>query len=155
MIRKIIYSRPDGGLSVVQPNRNTRGEPDGITDAEIEQRAFDKLPADAIDPHFVSEAEVPTDRSYRDSWEADGATKIKHNMPKARDIHRDKMRAVRLPKLAALDIDYQRADETGDTARKTEITSQKQALRDVTAVPEIEAATNIDGLKAAWPDVLV
>ena len=155
MIRKIIYSRPDGGLSVVQPIRNTRGEPEGITDAEIEQRAFDKLPADAIDPHFVSEAEVPTDRSYRDSWEADGATKIKHNMPKARDIHRDKMRAVRLPKLAALDIDYQRADETGDTARKTEITSQKQALRDVTAVPEIEAATNIDGLKAAWPDVLV
>jgi hypothetical protein len=155
MIRRIIYSRPDGGLSVMQPVRNTMGEAEDITDAEIEQRAFDRLPADAIDPHFVSEAEVPTDRSYRDSWEADGATKIKHNMPKARDIHRDKMRAVRLPKLAVLDIDYQRADETGDTALKTEITSQKQALRDVTAVPEIEAAADIDDLKAAWPDVLV
>jgi hypothetical protein len=155
MIRRIIYSRPDGGLSVMQPVRNTMGEAEDITDAEIEQRAFDRLPADAIDPHFVSEAEVPTDRSYRNAWEADGTTKIKHNMPMARDIHRDKMRVVRLPKLAALDIDYQRADETGDTALKTEITSQKQALRDVTAVPEIEAAADIDDLKAAWPDVLV
>lgn len=74
------------------------------------------------------------------------------DMTKARNIHRDRMRAARAPKLAALDVAFQRALETGgDTVS---IVAQKQALRDVTANPEIEAAQTPDDLKKVWPDLL-
>lgn len=74
------------------------------------------------------------------------------NMAKARDIHRAKMRDAREPLFAALDVAYQRAIETGtDTSA---IVAKKQALRDVTGDPAIEAAQTINELKNIWPDVL-
>jgi hypothetical protein len=74
------------------------------------------------------------------------------NMAKARDIHRQKMRNAREPLFAALDVAYQRATETG--ADTSEIIAKKQALRDVTGDPAIEAAQTTDELKAVWPEVL-
>ncbi|MCA6098878.1 hypothetical protein J6525_10725 [Bradyrhizobium sp. WSM 4400] len=76
-------------------------------------------------------------------------------MEKCRAILRDRMRFSRAPKLAVLDIEYQRADEVGDVARKQAIAAKKQKLRDVTKLPEIDAATTLEALKAVWPqDVL-
>ena len=73
---------------------------------------------------------------------------INVNMDKARDIHRDKVRQARNPKLAAKDVEFQRALETGaDTAA---IVAAKQALRDAPASAAIEAATTPDELKASW-----
>jgi hypothetical protein len=73
---------------------------------------------------------------------------INVNMTKARDIHREKVREARNPKLASKDVEFQRALETGaDTAT---IVSEKQALRDAPSAPAIEAATTPDELKAAW-----
>ena len=78
---------------------------------------------------------------------------INVNMTKARDIHREKVRAARNPKLAAKDVDYQRALETGaDTAT---IVSEKQALRDAPAAAAIDAATTPEELKAAWDSDLL
>ena len=74
------------------------------------------------------------------------------NMAKARDIHRAKMREARAPILAALDVQFQRALETN--ADTTSIVAKKQALRDVTVDPAIDAAQTTDELKAVWPDVL-
>ena len=73
---------------------------------------------------------------------------INVNMTKARDIHRAKVRQARNPKLAAKDVEFQRALETGaDTAA---IVAAKQALRDAPASAAIEAATTPDELKASW-----
>ena len=73
---------------------------------------------------------------------------INVNMIKARDIHREKVREARNPKLAAKDVEFQRALETGaDTAA---IVAAKQALRDAPASAAIEAATTPDELKASW-----
>ena len=73
---------------------------------------------------------------------------INVNMTKARDIHREKVRQARKPKLAAKDVEFQRALETGaDTAA---IVAAKQALRDAPASAAIEAATTPDELKASW-----
>jgi hypothetical protein len=47
-----------------------------------------------------------------------------------------------------------RAQEQGDQAKADEIAAKKQALRDVTADPAIDAATTPDELKAVRPDVL-
>ena len=69
-------------------------------------------------------------------------------MAKAKEIHKFNIRAVRGPKLAALDIDFQKALETGsDTAA---IVSKKQALRDAPADSAIEAAKTDTELKAQW-----
>jgi hypothetical protein len=99
-------------------------------------------------------SEAPTDRTYREAWCCNGSGKIECDMPKARDIHRDRMRKARAPLLAALDIEYQRADEAGDPARKRHVAKLKQSLRDVTANPAIEAADAPEKLKAVWPSIL-
>ena len=151
-MRKIIYTRPDGGLSVVHPVINTYPKREEITEEEAEQRSWDRLPKDAINPRFVGESEIPTDRAFRNAWEDNGGVKV--NMPKAREIHKIGLRELRAPKLAALDIEYQRADERGDSAAKVSISRKKQALRDVTTDQRISAAATIDELKAAIPDAL-
>ena len=74
------------------------------------------------------------------------------NMEKARDIHRAKMRDAREPLFAALDVAYQRATETG--ADTSAIVAEKQALRDVTNDPAIEAAQTTEELKTIWPEIL-
>jgi len=154
MIRKIIYTRPDGGLSVVHPVRNTIGEVDGITDAEIEQRAWDKLPADAINPQFVDPAVIPTDRTYRDAWQHDVGNTVTHHMGKARAQHREKIRALRKPKFEKFDADYMKALEDNDTATMATIKNKRQQLRDAPQHPAIDAATTIEELKAAIPPIL-
>lgn len=151
-MKKIIYTRSDGGISVVSPVINKFGEPDNFTEADAEKRALDKLPAGAINPRFVSADEVPADRTFRNAWEDVG--KIQVNMPKAREIHKDHLRQLRAPLLAALDIEYQRADEQNNTALKTQIAAEKQALRDATKHPAIAAAKTPDELKVAIPNAL-
>ena len=73
---------------------------------------------------------------------------ININMTKARDIHREKVREARNPKLAAKDVEFQRALETG--ADTSAIVADKQALRDAPASAAIEAATTPEELKSAW-----
>ena len=150
-MRKIIYTRPDGGLSVVGPVINTT-PPEQITEAQAEQRAWAKLPKDAINPRFVEESEVPTDRAFRNAWVDTGTVAV--DMPKAREIHKDNLRRQRAPLLVSLDVDYQRADERGDTAEKARVAAKKQALRDATADPSIAAAKTPEELKAAIPEAL-
>ena len=73
---------------------------------------------------------------------------IKTDMTKAKEIHKTNIRVAREPKLAALDVDFQRALEAGsDTAS---IVSKKQALRDAPADSAIAAAKTEAELKAQW-----
>jgi len=76
------------------------------------------------------------------------------DMTKAREIKRDQLRAERKPLLEKLDVEYMRAQEAGDTALQQEIAAKKQALRDATVDPAIDAATTPDELKAATPAAL-
>ena len=70
------------------------------------------------------------------------------NMAKAREIHKTNIRNARTPKLAELDIEFQKALETG--ASTTDIVAKKQALRDAPADSGIAAASDADALKAQW-----
>ena len=70
------------------------------------------------------------------------------DMAKAREIHKTNIRAARTPKLAELDIEFQKALETG--ASTTDIVAKKQALRDAPADSGIAAASDADTLKAQW-----
>ena len=70
------------------------------------------------------------------------------NMSRARELHKDKIRIARKPKLEELDIEFNKALET--SADTTSIVSKKQALRDAPADSAIESASDTDALKAQW-----
>ena len=70
------------------------------------------------------------------------------DMAKAREIHKTNIRTARTPKLAELDIEFQKALETG--ASTTDIVAKKQALRDAPADAGIASASDTDALKSQW-----
>ena len=63
---------------------------------------------------------------------------------KAQGITKDRLRQERAPLLTALDVQYQRAQESG--AITAAIVAEKQRLRDVTKLAD--KATTLDELKA-------
>jgi len=73
---------------------------------------------------------------------------IKIDMTKAKEIHKTNIRVAREPKLAALDVEFQKALETSSDT--TAIVSKKKALRDAPANTAINAATTEAELKAQW-----
>ena len=70
------------------------------------------------------------------------------DIAKAREIHKNNIRAAREPLLNALDIEFQKALETSSST--TDIVSKKQALRDAPADSAIASASNEAELKAQW-----
>ena len=70
------------------------------------------------------------------------------DIAKAREIHKNNIRAAREPLLNALDIEFQKALETSSST--TDIVSKKQALRDAPADSAIDSASNESELKAQW-----
>ena len=73
---------------------------------------------------------------------------ISTDMTKAKEIHRNNIRFAREPLLDALDIEFQKALETG--ASTTDIVAKKQALRDAPADSAIASASDTDALKSQW-----
>ena len=74
-------------------------------------------------------------------------TTVTVNLAKAKEITKNRLRAERTPLLAAQDVAFQRALETG--ADTTAIVAEKQRLRDITLLAD--SATTLDelrGLKA-------
>lgn len=86
--------------------------------------------------------------------ELDENNEFIHNMVKAREIWRNKIRRDRYKKLLELDVEYQRALETNDSTKMTEVADQKKVLRDAPNNPLIEAANTIPELKEVYPDLL-
>ena len=71
--------------------------------------------------------------------------KIQVNINKAKDITKDKLREERKLLLESLDVQFQRALETG--ADTSDIVAKKQALRDLPAT--VDNMTTVEELKAA------
>jgi hypothetical protein len=157
MTLRFAYTRPDGGISIVNAARKQDIEQrvGKLTDAQYRAHVRGRsIPPDATDVvELPADWSAPADRTFRDAWRLTSG-KIEHDMAKAKAIHRDRLRAQRAPLLAALDVEYQRADEKGDTEKKQAIAKRKQALRDVTADPAIELADTPDALKAVIPAAL-
>lgn len=78
---------------------------------------------------------------------------ITTNIAKAREVHKNRIRAARVDKLAALDVEFQKALETSSDT--TSIVSKKKALRDAPANTAIDAAKTESELKAAWDTAIL
>jgi hypothetical protein len=80
---------------------------------------------------------------------------IGFNLDKAKEIHKDKIRAVRNPLLEKKDVEYIRALEAGDTEKVQQVVAEKQALRDATKIIDdiIPSATDVLGITAELKEV--
>lgn len=76
------------------------------------------------------------------------------NMDKAREIKKDMIRQERAPLFEKLDVQFIRAMEMGDATLQAEVAAKKQALRDATIDPSIEAAQTPEELKQVRPAIL-
>lgn len=130
---KIIYTNPDGTVAVIHPTGDVN---DAIKDVP-----------DGLSYEIVEDSVIPTDRSFRNAWKQNSKT-IETDIAKAREIHKENIRTARNPKLAELDIDFQKALETSSST--TDIVSKKQALRDAPADSGIASASDEAALKAQW-----
>lgn len=135
-MRKVIYTRQDGGLSVVSiaPSENT--------DEQALKKAWDGLPADAIDPQIVAASDIPADRTFRNAW-CVVAGKVEHDLVKCKIICHEKRRASRSKELSPLDIEA----TIPMMAAAAEI--NRQAIRDKYAgiQTQIDTATDVATLK--------
>ena len=95
---------------------------------------------------IVNLTDLPRDNDFYDAWEMD-ATSVTVNLDKAKELTKKRLRAERTPLLAAQDVLFQRAQESG--ADTTAIVAEKQRLRDITNI----TATTLDELRALKAEV--
>ena len=127
----IIYTNDLGGVSVCTPT----GELD------IEAVKAKDTPEHSI---IVDADALPNaDGDFFDAWELNGET-VAVNMDKAKAITKNRLRAERAPLLAAQDVLFQRAQESG--ADTTAIVAEKNRLRDITNL--VDACTTTNELRA-------
>ena len=130
---RIIYTNSDGTVSIITPAGDVN---DAIKD----------VPS-GLSYEIVEDSVIPTDRSFRNAWKQNTKT-IETDMTKAKEIHKDKIRIARTPKLAELDIEFQKALETSSST--TDIVAKKQLLRDAPAASGISTAASEADLKPQW-----
>jgi hypothetical protein len=146
-MKRIIYTRPDGGIDVIVP------APAFVARFASEDEAMEALrakrvPAGALDAAIVET--VPDDRAFRDAWELDQAS-VAVNMPKARAIHMDRIRRARDTELQALDVETMKAVGKGDDTERDRVETEKQKLRDIPRDFDLEGYETPEALKQAWP----
>ena len=131
MAQVIIFTNDNGGVSVCIPT----GELD------INAVKAKDTPSHSI---IVQDSELPqADNDFFNAWElANGVVTV--NIDKAKEITKARLRAEREPLLAAQDVLFQRALESG--ADTTAIVAEKQRLRDVTGL--VDGCTTTAELRA-------
>jgi hypothetical protein len=130
MTQAIIFTNDNGGVSVCIPT----GE------ISIEAVQAKDTPKGSL---IVNTSDLPRDNDFFDAWElADGVVTV--SLAKAKEITKKRLRSEREPLLAAQDVAFQRALESG--ADTTAIVAEKNRLRDVTSLAD--TATTLDGLRS-------
>lgn len=86
---------------------------------------------------------VPTNKDFFDAWRlTDGVISV--DLTAAKEVTKNRLRKEREPLLSALDVQFQRALETG--ADTTAIVAEKQRLRDLTDLAD--TCTTLEELRA-------
>ena len=129
----IIFTNDNGGVATTIPT----GE------LPIDQVLTKDVPA-GRGARIVNYTDLPVQyNDFYDAWEMD-ATSVTVNLDKAKELTKARLRTERAPLLAAQDVAFQRAQETG--ADTSAIVAEKQRLRDVTTLAD--SATTLEELRA-------
>ena len=142
MSKVIIYNQENGIMAICVPANNS-----GLT---VEEVAKKDCPEGA---KIVDRTDLDgLENDFRNAWSCDSDMNPSVDISLAKDVWRDKIRKARKPKLEELDIQYMRAQESGEDT--SEIVATKNKLRDFPAKPEIDSATTVEELKAIWDNDL-
>ena len=119
MSQVIIFQNDNGGVAVCIPTGEI--SIDAVLEKDVPKGKGARI---------VAQASLPNqDNDFFDAWEMD-AQSVTVNLDKAKEITKNRLRAERAPLLAAQDVLFQRALETG--ADTTAIVAEKARLRDIT-----------------------
>lgn len=131
MVDVVLYTRPDGGVSVVHPAP-------GIGMDEVMDRS---IPTDATSVRVVDHLSIPTDREFRNAWFDDG-TGIDHDMTKCRSIQKERIDRAKLQKARSL-LEREMLGEN--------IVAEKAKIRAINSDQIVGAALDLAALKASFP----
>ena len=139
--KRIVYTRPDGGVSIVVP------APGFVASFATEDEAIATIqakdvPADATNVEVMDRAQIPALREYRNAWEKLGAGPPTVNMPKARLLHVERIDTAKRAKSRDL---IER-----ETMGKN-VTAEKARFRAINVQAQIDAAATPEALSAIWP----
>lgn len=133
MNQAIIFTNDNGGVSTCIPTGELSIE--AVMDKDVPKGKGARI---------VNLADLPNQyNDFYDAWEMD-ATSVTVNLEKAKELTKKRLRMERTPLLAAQDVLFQRALESG--ADTTAIVAEKNRLRDVTGL--VDAVTTLEGLRA-------
>ena len=121
MAQVIIFTNDNGGVSVCVPT--------GELDINLVKAKDTPSHSIIVDTSALPEA----DNDFFNAWELSGGV-VSVNLTKAKAITKDRLRAERAPLLAAQDVLFQRALESG--ADTTAIVAEKNRLRDITLLAD-------------------
>lgn len=128
----IIYTRPDGGISVIYPAPKKSIERDlgrKISAAEYKDIILSHIPEGSTKIREVSS--VPQSREYRDAWcDVTDDECIDIDVSKVKDICLHNMRLRRNIMLQDSDKEYIRKLESGESLK--DVTKKRKELRDCT-----------------------
>ena len=158
--KRIVFTRPDGGVSIVVPSDwfMTRADAEGkpVFASEVGALASVQakcVPPGATDIKIVEIATLPTDREFRNAWQQTGGV-ISTNMAKARELHADKIAVAINSEVALLTVEQRRQKLRGNTAAANAAEADKASIEalDLAALAtQIAAAANVAALRAIWP----
>lgn len=146
-MKKIVYTRPDdGGLSVVSPLSKEAVERvvGPMTQEEYIKHVWDvSVPKDAVNPRYVEEGSIPSNREFRNAWaDISKDDKVNIDVAKAKEVKLAELRHVRNLELEKLDKEFLVALEIGDALGPIKL--RKQALRDSTEPLKALEVSGID-----------
>ena len=151
MSTRIIWENSDGTTSVLNPVLTCTNPATG-KNFTIEEIAAKDVPAGITTYSIVDNSVLPSDRNFRNAWKATGlgntTATVGEDIAAARELHKTNIRNARAPKLAELDVEFQKAQET--SSGTAEIVDKKRVLRDAPAAAGIATAANTTELKAQW-----
>ena len=130
---RIIFQNSEGGVSVIIPTESV-------------ELALKDVP-EGVAYEIVEEADIPSDRTFRNAWVANGAA-VEVDLDKARDIGHDIRRTQRAEEFKPFD-DIIAKQIPGADASEAE--ASRQAIRDKYAQVQaaINAASDPEEIKAA------
>ncbi len=144
----VLLHRRDGSVTamlyVTKDVQRTYDQSPAAIEAHIQKHFPDTLEWRVVEPGETFTFAESYQDPYFGAWSY-GRT-ITHDMAKARNIYRERVRLERAPLLAALDVDYQRADEADDVTEKRRVGAAKQRLRDAPSDPRIESCQTVGEL---------
>ena len=132
-MNRIIYQNETGGVSIIIPTESV-------------ELALKDVP-EGVPYEIVDEADIPSDRYFRNAWVANGAA-VEVDLPKAKEIGHDIRRQKRSEEFAPYDEVIAKqipgADATAAEEARQQIRDKYALIQDV-----IEGASTPDEIKTA------